>query len=375
LRSLIVGWYGHGNIGDELLSVAAYKILGDAFGRPPIIASVNPTITSDSLSELIPDETTKIVRWPASMQPRDLMSKSFIRTISAVVESGCVVIGGGGMFSDWRGSKVHRWLEFISICKKLGKKTVLMGIGAGPFFNKAIAQRIGNIINKDVDLIIARDTMSKKYLEEQAGVTKEVELLPDLVFYLRDVIGNRPRKRERIVANFVPFPDLADGYSQGIIEFLEDAAKNNIVELLPFHHSDWQFHRKLAEKVRSSNIRPLPLQNINATIEKLSLAKVAILTRYHAMVLGSLLETPFVPLIYHHKSAELLHKLGVDDCLIDVGNGSQWKRSIPSFKDYHDSFECVNNKLDEISLKLRVISEQQLITSKKYVELLRQLLD
>ncbi|MFX1578940.1 MAG: polysaccharide pyruvyl transferase family protein [Promethearchaeota archaeon] len=373
MRSFVVGWYGHGNIGDELLSVSAYKILQDAFGQPPIIASVNPKITSNSLSEIIPNHSAKIVRWPASMQPKDLMSKSLIRTFSAVVGSGFVAIGGGGMFSDWKGSKVHRWLEFISLCKKLRKKTILMGIGAGPFFDKAIAHRVGNIINRDVNLIIARDSMSRKYLEEQAGVTKEIKILPDLAFYLYDVIRGSPERREVLVANFVPFSDLPSSYEQGIIDFLTDITRDNIVELLPFHHSDWQFHKRLSEKIKSSNLQPLPLQNINAIIEKLSSAKVAILTRFHAIILGALLETPFVPLIYHHKSSELSHKLGLDDFLIDIGDGTQWKNHIPSASDYHTSLEQVRGKLDEISKNLKAMSEKQLINSRKYPKQLREI--
>lgn len=373
MKSLIVGWYGHGNIGDELLSIAAYKIFQDAFGTPPIIASVNPEITSNNLSELIPDATAKIVRWPVSASPKNLMSTSFIKTFSSIIESSCVAIGGGGMLSDWKGSKVHRWLEFISFCKKLGKKTILLGIGAGPFFDSAIASRIGNIINNDVDLIIARDEMSKTYLKEEAGVTNRIEVLPDLVYYLRDIIKRNAEKKDLLVANFVPFPDLSSGYEKGIIEFLEDATQDRVVELLPFHYSDWKFHKKVSEKVKSSNLRVLPLEDIKNTIEILSSAEVAVLTRFHSIILGSLMGIPMVPLIYHHKSAELTHSLGIDEYSIDIGDGSQWKNNIPSLSDYQSRMEQVKHNLKEISSDMITMSDKQLTESRKYVLELRKI--
>jgi polysaccharide pyruvyl transferase WcaK-like protein len=373
LKSFVVGWYGHGNIGDELLSVSAYKIFRDAFKQHPTLASVDPQVTSKTVTDLLPESPVKCVRWPASMSPKDLMSASFIRTFSSVVESGCAAIGGGGMFSDWKGSKVHRWLEFISLCKKLGKKTVLLGIGAGPFFDGSVARRVGTIINNDVDLIIARDDMSKKYLEEQARVTKEIKVLPDLVFYLHDILKPALRKSDVIVANFIPFPDLSHDYEQGIINFLEDVTRERVVELLPFHQSDWRFHKKLSKQVKSSNLRSLPLQSIKGTIDILSSADAAVLTRFHSIILGAMLETPVVPLVYHHKSAELLRRLGIDKYAIDVGDGSQWKDSIPSVSDYCEQLEHVKKNWYNSIANLKSMSEKQSIESRKYVAALREI--
>ncbi|TFH00873.1 MAG: polysaccharide pyruvyl transferase family protein, partial [Candidatus Thorarchaeota archaeon] len=313
LRTLVVGWYGHGNIGDELLSIASYKILKDAFGHPPVIASVNPQVSVHSIQEMISGANPKIVQWPESMGLQSLASLGVIRTLANIMASESVCIGGGGMLSDWKGSKVHRWLEFISLCKKIGKKTALLGIGAGPFFDKTIADRIGTIINNDVDLIITRDHESKRYLIEDAGVNKQISVITDLAFYLTDIVRRKSNKNDSLVGNFVPFSDLSSEYVENIVTFLQKASQNRIVKLLPFHESDLRFHQMLEQRTGSSNVQALPLGSTTSVIDTLNSCKTAILTRFHAIVLGAILGIPLVPLVYHHKSSELVRVMELTD--------------------------------------------------------------
>ncbi len=372
MRTLVVGWYGHGNIGDELLSVASYKIIKDAFGQPPVIASINPEVTSQSIRELISGEHPKIVKWVDSLSPRSLASIGVIGTIANIIKSECVCIGGGGMLSDWKGSKVHRWLEFISLCKKLGKKTILLGIGAGPFFDKAIAERIGTIINNDVDLIITRDNESKQHLEENAGVNKPISVITDLTFYLTDIIRRTSNRDESLVANFVQFSDFPKNYVENIIDFLREASRDRIVKLLPFHDSDLRFQHKLVQETSSENLQMLPLGTADSIIDVLNSCKMAILTRYHSIILGSILSTPFVPLVYHHKSAELVRFLEVDEYSIDIGDGSQWKKNIPSYLDYLNALKLVENNRKDISNIITANVNKQMDSSKRFVRKLRE---
>ena len=373
MRALTVGWYGHGNIGDELLSIASFKILQDAFGRSPVIASVNPRTTAQSIQGLLPDAEPKIVSWPESLGLKSLASLGILRTIGNVLTTDLVCIGGGGMLSDWKGSKVHRWLEFISLCKRLGKKTALLGLGAGPFFDKSIAERIGSIINNDVDLIITRDLESKRYLEEDAGVTKQITVLTDLVFYLTDIIKHESSRDDSIVANFIPFSDLSKSYIENIVMFLRAISRDKVVRLLPFHESDLEFNRMLYQQVKTENLQVLPLQSSAGVIETLNSCDMAILTRYHSIILCTILGVPFVPLVYHHKSAELVHIVGLDDYALNIGDGSQWKKGIPSSQEYLDSINRIQDRQDTIIKTINLASNRQRTKSKQYVRHLKDL--
>lgn len=374
MRAFVTGWYGHGNIGDELLSVSAFKIFYDAFGTVPTIASVDPRMTSHSITSLMPDATPRVVRWPESASFSDVVSPGIIRTLASVIESDCVAIGGGGMLSDWKGSKVYRWLDFISLCKKLRKKTILAGVGAGPFFDSRIAERIGRTINNDVDLITTRDMTSKAYLEKDAGVTKEIGSSTDLAFYIWNLIRQKcTEKRDVLAANFVPFHDLPSQYEESIGRFLVSATKHRIVELLPFHSSDLEFHQRLSQTVDSPNLRVLPLGDIKETIEVLGSSTAAVLTRFHSIILAATLGVPMVPLVYHHKSAELVRKLEMDDLAIDVGDGTQWKSSIPSATDFQGRIESLEERKDEITTKLKSVAERQHHKSREQVIELRNL--
>ena len=373
MRTLTVGWYGHGNIGDELLSIASFKILQDAFGQSPVIASVNPRTTAQSIQGLLPDAEPKIVTWPESLGLKSFASLSLLRTIGNVMTTDLVCIGGGGMLSDWKGSKVHRWLEFISLCKRIGKKTALLGIGAGPFFDKSIAERIGTIIDKDVDLIITRDLESKRYLEEDAGVTKQITVLTDLVFYLTDIIRHESIRDDSIVANFIPFSDLSKSYIENIVTFLRAISKDKVVKLLPFHESDLEFNRMLRQQVKTENLQVLPLQSSDGVIETLNSCDTAILTRYHSIVLCTILGVPFIPLVYHHKSAELVHIVGLDEYALNIGDGSQWKRGIPSSQEYLDSINRIQDRRNIILNEISRASNRQLAESRQYVRHLRKL--
>ena len=373
MRTMILGWYGHGNIGDELLSVAAFKIIKDAFGLPPVVASVNPRTTAHSIQELIPDADLNIVSWPESFSLKHLASIGNVKTVANIVASDCVCIGGGGMLSDWKGSKVHRWLEVISLCKRLGKKTALIGIGAGPFFDKSIAERIGTIIDNDVDLIITRDLESKRYLEEEAGVTKQITVLTDLVYYLTDIIRHKSNRDESVVVNFIPFSDLSENYIENIVSFLQNISKDKAVKLLPFHESDLTFNRMLHQRVNSENLELLPLHSSAGVIKTLNSCDMAILSRYHSIILSTILGIPFVPLVYHHKSAELVRIMGLDDYVLNIGDGSQWKRGIPSSKEYFDAMTRTLDRRDTILKTINAKSNEELAKSRQYLHALRKL--
>jgi polysaccharide pyruvyl transferase WcaK-like protein len=375
VKSFVTGWYGYGNIGDELLSVSAYKMFLDAFGVPPTMASVNPEITAENITAMIPEATPRVARWPRSAKLKDMASAGIIRTSAAIMGADCVAIGGGGMLSDWKGSKVHRWLDFISLCKKLGKRTILAGIGAGPFFDKTIAERIGKTINNDVDLIIARDAASKAYLERDAGVTREIELSVDLVFYIWEAIReNQSMKRDVVAANFVPFQDLGNQYEDNIVALLKETTRERTVELVPFHTSDLEFHEQISQRVDSPNLRALPLKNIKETIQILSASEVALLTRFHSIILGAMLGVPMVPVVYHHKSAELVSKMQMDRFAVDIGDGTQWKSNIPTPSDLQRRLEQVMVNAKTISSQLTAVAQEQHRKASEYVEKLRSVM-
>jgi hypothetical protein len=63
----------------------------------------------------------------------------------------------------------------------------------------------------------------------------------------------------------------------------------------------------------------------------------------------------------------------LDDYSIDVGDGSQWKRNIPSSLEYLETLNRVEEQRNAISNNITAISNRQLIQSRRYVKKLREL--
>ncbi|MEM2141682.1 MAG: polysaccharide pyruvyl transferase family protein [Candidatus Thorarchaeota archaeon] len=378
MRSFVLGFYGHGNVGDELLSRAAAQIMYDALHSQVVVATVSSPVTRSVFQDMPAASHVRFTRWPGSVSVQNVVHPGLLRTARRLLDSDLIVMGGGGILSDWEGSRVDRWLRVMRAARRLGKTTVLLGIGAGPFFDGKIVRTIREILNNYIDLIVVRDLTSSRYLLETVGVTGKIHILPDLVYYLQELSSWAVGARNMVVMNMVPFfqgTELYDVYVEELAKFARWLSASTRVWLLPLHRSDALFQHRVAELADSARITELPLMSPIQTVRAFSAADVVIGTRFHSLVIASMLGKLVQPIVYHHKSRDLAGRLGLQDYLVHVGDGSQWVNNLPSCCEYSERFQMLVEHRNEVLDSVRRGALTMRHEARRYVDLIKGLVD
>ncbi len=250
--ALIVGYYGHGNFGDEILMEETMSILRElGFKKMEVIY---PRLEDKS-------------------QFRALEKLDMFRIIKGILKSDAIFFGGGGILQDETSLKSFVYYSSIAVLGiVLRKKVVFLGNSFGP---------IKRGISKCLMRFIAR---SKK-----------------VIFFPRDVVSERYLKR--IAKNVRPGCDLAVGYLK---EFdMKDRTRRAIV--VPKSKRNW---REITEFLRKLGLDPVflladpgDLKFVNSeseslmfglAIESIASSSVVISERFHPALIASYYGVPFV---------------------------------------------------------------------------------
>lgn len=131
-KAALLGYYGFGNLGDELLLQACIDILGrQGISRDKIIVlSNNPTETSENF------HVDSCNRWKIR------------EVIHAFRMSDALVLGGGGLFQDTTSVKSCVWYwGIVRLAKFLGCKVIALGQSFGPLNSKLSFMLTRNALN------------------------------------------------------------------------------------------------------------------------------------------------------------------------------------------------------------------------------------
>lgn len=162
---LLIGYYGFGNLGDELLAEASIKLLVKCGVRPEKIAMLSAG----------PQESEKkfgvraFNRWKPS------------EVIKACRRSGALLLGGGGLFQDATSARscVYYWGVTL-IAKLCGMKIFAAGQSVGPLrggMSRVFAKHALSMCSE----ISLRDETSMKLVK---GFGLDARMTPDLVLTL-----------------------------------------------------------------------------------------------------------------------------------------------------------------------------------------------
>ena len=146
-KTLIIGYFGFDNFGDEaLLHCLVKDLIKAGFKRENITAlSNNTTLT------LTKHNITSINRW------------SFIEVFNKLIENN-IVIFTGGLFQDVTSFQSFIYYSLILFIAKITRKQIVFyGIGLGPFKRK-ITGLLFNYIVKNIPFISTRDQISASLL-------------------------------------------------------------------------------------------------------------------------------------------------------------------------------------------------------------------
>lgn len=294
----LIGYYGFGNLGDELLLKACIDILTRCgISRPRIVALSNdPEKTSrdfgiDSVNRWNLRELAKIFR-----------------------DSERVIFGGGGIFQDRTSIKSCAWYwAVVRLARLMGAKVFAVGQSVGPLESGLSRFFAGNAL-RSCRAVHVRDDKSLRFAENLG--CKNVIRGCDLVMTLRPETLNTERAREKMLVNLRPCPELKH-YAEILRGHL--TAESVGVAMSPEDESALSL-LGLPEIVRAASFREAQ--------ELWSTAKSAVGMRLHFGVLSRVFRTPCAMMPYDVKVNEFAGQSGIP-CINDKWVDPEMPREVP----------------------------------------------
>lgn len=236
---------------------------------------------------------------------------------------------GGFQFGDqWHHNKkdVADWKDYLGKLKKYGTKVFFLPQAFGPFENEG-SKKILPILNENVDLIMARDDVSYKYLVN-GGVSKcKVLLFPDftsLVDGKKTDCSIRHKGKVCIIPNNKIMQTGVmdqDGYLSAIVRLVEYIYSKGKEVVLLNHEGAGDFN--LCKVIDSKLIHHVPIvTGLNAVETKgmIGAAYLVISSRFHGVANALNTCVPCLATSWSHKYQKLLEEYGQNDNLLDLSD-------------------------------------------------------
>lgn len=309
-RTLLLGFYGGGNYGDELLMEVLAGLLKQQGTQQVTIAFQHP-------------ETYKIFHHNFGYPRVDPLDK--IALLKTILRKKHIIVGGGGLWGMDANLRivvmslllfVSRWL--------LGKKVFLLGVG---YYNSSTkAGRVGAwLAAKAANIIVARDAETydnfarlNKHTHRDVDIAWYIDEL-DLQPYTTDVAALEHRIHINDTAGktiFMTLRQFRDSSQQHLTDVVSEylahsAGKPVIVALMEPQHADPEGYQQLeAWQQTYPNIQIVDFSynplGLFLFFRKYHEKLIFVGPQFHAILSAYLTGVPFLPLAYDNKVHNLL---------------------------------------------------------------------
>jgi polysaccharide pyruvyl transferase CsaB len=332
----IVGYFGRGNLGDEMILEAMIQAMRSRGLNGNVVV-----ISGD------PEDT----RSRHGVQA--VSSSDCLQVLKAVAASDALVIGGGGLLHDSGGLDVgdalDRFLEgspglvqllaLAMLARALGTPVKIVGVGIGPLFRELAIDLVHQLLRTS-EAASLRDAGSLEWCELWEDLTGKARLSADLSFLLearrrsggaepqRPTVALAPRRWFQSAGPLSPggasrgqWLDLADMWAE-TCDLIADETGADIL-LVPFQRAegnldDLALCQEIASKMQRSDRAHVlaPPRSCAELFEQLSRAHVVIAVRMHAVAAAALCGIPCVAVSYDPKVGGLMTELGIEEFVI-----------------------------------------------------------
>lgn len=325
----IVGNYGNNNNGDEAILAGIIEQVKAYYDIPVgdiVVFSNNPPQTSNRFG---------VVAAPLYYK-RSSATLTFIQTIkknsSLIRELDLLIIGGGGILMDFYNREAQLFGSY-GLMARWGKVPyIVYGCGAGPITSTIGKLFIRNLVGRSASVTV-RDPKSKQLLKK-IGVRREIGIIGDPSFALPSIVKEKSQDRIRKIGlTVVPYYNLAywpeaddikyENYIQGMADNLDEIVLEKDVDITLFstkfpHDVDVtvDVYNRMKDNSRvtviKENLSPEELIRISAEQDML------IGTRLHSIYLAVNAETPIMAISYHHKVADFMSMVEMNDRVVRI---------------------------------------------------------
>lgn len=285
-RVLLVGYFGFGNVGDELLrGIYSDKLLQKLEDYDISVLSNNQILDSKG------------------QEVRFIHRSDLIAIIEELISCEAIIVPGGGVFQSITSCRsLLYYLLIIWLARKFKTKVILPAQGLGPWKNKGfIAEHIHKQLAKELkkaDYITVRDNASMSKYQEITSPDEKIELTTDLAFLKNNFLKKRPRGRiefMRIYAILRGSVKSSPRIATELIQLVKDSENINLVPVAFQPGEDSEVWRKAGWE---GDIKTV--DNIETVFNE---ADLVISMRLHGCVIASIMGIPWIGLSYDPKVA------------------------------------------------------------------------
>jgi polysaccharide pyruvyl transferase CsaB len=306
-RLLVLGYYGFGNFGDELILSAVQDELASIECEAAFVVNA----PSQYASPVCPRHKLVDRHSPTAMR-------------AAVRECDYVMLGGGGLIQDvtsWRSSLYYLG---IAILAALHNKEILSyAQGVGPVRRSWIRRVVRSVFGRMV-LIDVRDDASRDLLLDCGVRTHDICVSSDVGLAYLVALRGEPAAATRGASHIVACVNERFGWTaEETASFLDclgsqSGARLDLVVLFP--SADLAFTRAVQNRLLTPSeliVSPQPLE----LLDLCGSASLTVAGRYHMAAAAVAARSPLVALAYDPKVSQL-----ADDCgfgVIQPGSSPQ----------------------------------------------------
>ena len=311
---LLSGYYGCGNLGDDLLLTVAVEELRPILPNTRFLLRDHGADLPKLGPDVIPTGIDAILDDQTHLQLYRLIK--FTWHIAGLLrQCRWLIFGGGTVYHDNRGlaSMTLQWL-LCHLATLLGVRVAALGVGVGDLQTTTGRWLLRGIVAR-CELFLVRDDAA---LRQCAGT--KARLTDDLVFAWRSLTPEGARKRQvgnpvsigltvSPLANERTVTALADavrlwqehGHRVVFIVFQQSATIADDVKVFA------AINNKLAGAPVAIEVRR-PIANASAIIEAFADIDIVCGMRFHGLVLAAMLERPFVGIVHDNKVSEICRR-------------------------------------------------------------------
>lgn len=320
MKYLIWGYYGAGNLGDDLmLEILIDRIRGK---DPASIITVKALDGSKLPKTVAPMELDK---WLSQSRKKLYFNVplAMARVAGRIKSCDVLIIGGGTIFTDkGNGAPALRMLERVAwLAKVLHKKIFVVGAGIDDL-GQAGEKSLEGILAK-VDYTCFRDKKSYEIAKRLCKNPEKIALGADLLYLEKKVITTMPRKKEGMLISAIDYfgrlqPDavkrekLKEHLKELAVSFISTGEKITLVSMQKgAGEKDYEYLKEIMDELKKTmpknmaDIQMVHLENKKDAVEIFGKAKFVIGMRYHALVLASIFGVPFIGINHESKIGEI----------------------------------------------------------------------
>lgn len=253
-----------------------------------------------------------------------------------------LIVPGTGLLTDvcglrsWGPYNMFKWSIAAKVC---GCKLLFVSVGAGPLHS-----RLGRWLVKSAlalaDFRSYRDTATKEYLHTIGFPAADDKVYPDLAFSLPEgvipsdgvPIGRRPTVGLGLMLYAGrlsverPSEEIAAAYLESLVVFVKWLLDHGYdIRLLIGDICDTpvtrEFRALLKERLGTCDADRIidePVQSVENLLSQLNATDVVVATRFHNVLLASILNKPVISISFHQKCDSLMSSIGLSDYCQDI---------------------------------------------------------